>query len=160
LKASEKGLLGGDNNGSGPMMNPGGHRSVDWDAPIVLFDMPGDLFAKTVTQGCVISSHHNEFRVSNPSTEGLEDKDERLWTPNPVDSVSYVFILEKPLLLPSKSLWVPLLCRMFRTETSREEMISSPWMTFSTESLSLCSNCCTECLDLVPDMNVGISYHT
>jgi len=40
-------LLGGDNNANDPAAADG-HRQVNWDAPIVPFDMPADFFAATV----------------------------------------------------------------------------------------------------------------
>ena len=57
-------LLGGNNNGSDPPA-VSGHRQVNWDAPIVPFDMPGDFFAATVPRGLLLNSVSNEFRVSN-----------------------------------------------------------------------------------------------
>lgn len=64
-------LLGGDNNGNDVAGDKygwfkEGHRQVNWDAPIVPFDMPGDFFAATVTRGMTVSSLKDEFRVSNP----------------------------------------------------------------------------------------------
>ncbi|EEC48023.1 predicted protein [Phaeodactylum tricornutum CCAP 1055/1] len=59
-------LLGGENNGNGAAPSAEGHRQVNWDAPIVPFDMPGDFFATTVDRGLNLRSKRDEFRVSNP----------------------------------------------------------------------------------------------
>ena len=63
-------LLGGPNNGSSPFQNPSGHRQVNWDAPIVPTDMPGDFFANTVTRGLLLDSASGKFFVSNEPNSG------------------------------------------------------------------------------------------
>ena len=72
-------LLGGDNNGNDPNANPSGHRSINWDAGLVPFDMPGDFFANTVTRGLTLQTrdpNDNEFRISNPPADSgtIDDK--------------------------------------------------------------------------------------
>lgn len=67
-------LLGSENNGNTPGPLGAGHRSVNWDAPIVPFDMPGDFFKAQVTRGITFKSDGNEFRVSNPpASSGITD---------------------------------------------------------------------------------------
>lgn len=58
--------LGGENNGNdkGPLAD--GFRSIDWDADIVPFDMPGNFFKDEVTRGMELVGT-KEFRVSNPA---------------------------------------------------------------------------------------------
>lgn len=62
--------LGGDDNGNeaGPLFK--GHRSINWDADIVPFDMPGDFFKNTVTRGALFKTWGNKFAVSNPVSTG------------------------------------------------------------------------------------------
>lgn len=42
--------LGGQDNGNSSGLSHG-HRSINWDANIVPFKMPGDFFKNTVTRG-------------------------------------------------------------------------------------------------------------
>lgn len=62
--------LGGEDNGNaqGPLKK--GHRSINWDAGIVPFDMPGDFFKTTVTRGAQFNTYGNSFAVSNPPPAG------------------------------------------------------------------------------------------
>jgi len=60
-------ILGGDNNGNNAGPFEDGHRQINWDAPIVPFDMPGNFFASTVDRGLTVNANRPEFRVSNPA---------------------------------------------------------------------------------------------
>lgn len=59
-------VLGGDDNGNSPGL-ASGHRSINWDAPVVPFNMPGDFFKNTVTRGAEFLAVEGAFAVSNPS---------------------------------------------------------------------------------------------
>lgn len=65
--------LGGiDNlNEAGPLDD--GHRSINWDAAAVPFDMPFDFFDRTVTRGAVFKAKGKKFAVSNPAMAPPED---------------------------------------------------------------------------------------
>lgn len=58
--------LGGEDNGNSPGLAHG-HRSINWDADIVPFNMPGDFFKNTVTRGAEFLAVEGDFAVSNPS---------------------------------------------------------------------------------------------
>lgn len=58
--------LGGQDNGNSPGLAHG-HRSINWDADIVPFNMPGDFFKNTVTRGAEFLAVEGDFAVSNPS---------------------------------------------------------------------------------------------
>ncbi|KAL3903010.1 MAG: hypothetical protein SGARI_005569, partial [Bacillariaceae sp.] len=69
-------FLGGINNGNDPNSNDTGHRQINWDAPAVPFNMPGEFFANVVTRGALLetSDGSDSFRVSNqPEDQGIED---------------------------------------------------------------------------------------
>ncbi|CAD7696361.1 unnamed protein product [Ostreobium quekettii] len=59
-------LMGGEDNGNSPGPIQAGFRSVNWDADVVPFDMPGNFFRDGVTRGMALTTEGNEFRVSNP----------------------------------------------------------------------------------------------
>lgn len=61
--------LGGvDNiNKEGPLGS--GHRSINWDADAVPFNMPGDFFKNTVTRGAEFFAVEGKFAVSNPPSQ-------------------------------------------------------------------------------------------
>lgn len=62
--------LGGEDNGNSPGPLTKGHRSINWDAGIVPFDMPGDFFKTNVTRGAQFRTYGNSFAVSNPPPAG------------------------------------------------------------------------------------------
>lgn len=67
--------LGGIDNGN-ERGKHSGHRSINWDAPIVPFNMPGDFFKNTVTRGAEFLAVEGSFAVSNPADtdpSGIED---------------------------------------------------------------------------------------
>ncbi|KAI0563504.1 hypothetical protein FGB62_38g24 [Gracilaria domingensis] len=66
-------LLGGENNGNSAGPLEGGQRSINWDAPIVPFDMAGDFFNVNVTRGAVFYTEGGQFAVSNPSSPPPQD---------------------------------------------------------------------------------------
>lgn len=60
-----RGLGGVDNaNDAGPLAK--GHRSINWDADVVPFNMPGNFFKVTVTRGAEFLAKGGKFVVSNP----------------------------------------------------------------------------------------------
>lgn len=63
--------LGGVDNGNAPgaETNGAGHRSINWDADVVPFNMPGDFFKNTVTRGAEFFAVEGKFAVSNPSPQ-------------------------------------------------------------------------------------------
>lgn len=65
-----RGKLGGQDNGNEPGPLMAGHRSINWDAAAVPFDMPGDFFKNTVTRGALFTTLGNKFAVSNPVPPG------------------------------------------------------------------------------------------
>eukprot|EP00737_Agarophyton_chilense_P001148 gb/GEZJ01001278.1/.p2 GENE.gb/GEZJ01001278.1/~~gb/GEZJ01001278.1/.p2 ORF type:complete len:265 (-),score=31.52 gb/GEZJ01001278.1/:712-1506(-) len=71
--ADFKTLLGGDNNGNAPGPLPSGQRSINWDADIVPFNMPGNFFNNVVTRGAVFHARGGKFAVSNPGTPPPKD---------------------------------------------------------------------------------------
>eukprot|EP00737_Agarophyton_chilense_P005255 gb/GEZJ01007602.1/.p1 GENE.gb/GEZJ01007602.1/~~gb/GEZJ01007602.1/.p1 ORF type:complete len:265 (+),score=33.21 gb/GEZJ01007602.1/:314-1108(+) len=68
-----KKLLGGENNGNnaGPLLS--GQRSINWDADIVPFNMPGNFFNKVVTRGAVFHARGGKFAVSNGGASSAKD---------------------------------------------------------------------------------------
>lgn len=71
---SYRNALGQPNNGNSPGPLRSGHRSINWDADIVPFDMPFDFFKVNVTRGAEFHSSCNKFAVSNPpSDSGIVD---------------------------------------------------------------------------------------
>lgn len=69
--------LGGEDNGN-VAGKAKGHRSINWDAPIVPFNMPGDFFKNTVTRGAEFRAAKGKFAVSNPSPKdpsGVHDNE-------------------------------------------------------------------------------------
>ncbi|KAL3917666.1 MAG: hypothetical protein SGILL_004606 [Bacillariaceae sp.] len=69
-------FLGGSNNGNAAESISTGHRQINWDAPAVPFDMPGEFFANVVPRGALLetSDGSDSFRVSNPpEDQGIED---------------------------------------------------------------------------------------
>ncbi|PXF39646.1 hypothetical protein BWQ96_03556 [Gracilariopsis chorda] len=68
-----KELLGGDDNGNAPGPLEKGQRSINWDAGIVPFNMPGDFFNTRVTRGAVLMAKGGKFAVSNPAMPPPED---------------------------------------------------------------------------------------
>lgn len=59
-------FLGGADNGNSPGLAHG-HRSINWDADVVPFKMPGDFFKNTVTRGAEFLAVEGDFAVSNPA---------------------------------------------------------------------------------------------
>ena len=57
--------LGGIDNGNNPGQTSG-HRSINWDAAVVPFNMPGDFFRNNVTRGAEFLAVEGRFAVSNP----------------------------------------------------------------------------------------------
>lgn len=57
--------LGGVDNGNAPGQGSG-FRSINWDAVIVPFRMPGDFFKNVVTRGAEFLAVEGKFAVSNP----------------------------------------------------------------------------------------------
>lgn len=102
--------LGGIDNGNAPGQSSG-HRSINWDAGIVPFRMPGDFFKNTVTRGAEFLAVEGKFAVSNPpptDPSGVQDNrfssfrnvfqwrfrtfsPERLFTPTKSNEVITVF---------------------------------------------------------------------
>eukprot|EP00181_Compsopogon_caeruleus_P003018 CAMPEP_0184678838 /NCGR_PEP_ID=MMETSP0312-20130426/1651_1 /TAXON_ID=31354 /ORGANISM="Compsopogon coeruleus, Strain SAG 36.94" /LENGTH=248 /DNA_ID=CAMNT_0027127895 /DNA_START=112 /DNA_END=855 /DNA_ORIENTATION=- len=61
--------LGGVNNENNPGPLTTGYREINWDAPIVPFNMPGNFFRATVTRGLQVIAKQGKFAVSNdPNT--------------------------------------------------------------------------------------------
>jgi hypothetical protein len=65
-------MLGGIDNGNNPSALTG-FRRVNWDAPIVPFDTPGNFFVSTVDRGMTVASDSGEFRVSDPTPNPSND---------------------------------------------------------------------------------------
>ena len=68
-------LLGGVNNGNSIEILPTGHRQINWDAPIVPFNMPPDFFVRNITRGQNSRSSNNMFVVSNPVNNTVNGPD-------------------------------------------------------------------------------------
>ncbi|KAI0559345.1 hypothetical protein FGB62_156g02 [Gracilaria domingensis] len=66
-------LIGGEDNGNSAGPLAGGQRSINWDAPIVPFDMARDFFNVNVTRGAVFYTEGGQFAVSNPSSPPPQD---------------------------------------------------------------------------------------
>lgn len=66
--------LGGEDNGSDKGPFSSGQRSINWDAEIVPFDMPGNFFNTKVPRGALFSTSRGEFRVSNPPPPLADDR--------------------------------------------------------------------------------------
>lgn len=91
--------MGGDDNGNtaGPLNY--GHRSINWDAPIVPFDMPANFFNKPpTTRGAVFQAWPPKFAVSNPS--GSWPKDDKFSSLNERASRSFITFSPKRLFTP------------------------------------------------------------
>lgn len=91
-------LLGGVDNLSNPAVAEG-FRTINWDAPFVPFEMPGDFFAVNVTRGLSIGSEENEFRVSNPP----DDSDNLFDSINPYASQDFSTFSPPRLFSPIKN---------------------------------------------------------
>lgn len=65
--------LGGDDNlsNAGPIEQ--GHRSINWDAAAVPFNMPFDFFNTVATRGAIFKAKGKDFAVSNPATPTPQD---------------------------------------------------------------------------------------
>ena len=91
--------LGGDDNGNtvGPLNY--GHRSINWDAPIVPFNMPANFFnSPPTTRGAVFQASPPKFAVSNPS--GGWSKDDKFSSLNERASRSFITFSPKRLFTP------------------------------------------------------------
>ena len=91
--------LGGDDNGSEKGPIKGGRRSINWDADVVPFDMPGNFFKNVVTRGAKMIARGGEFRVSNPVPP---NGDNRFSTINRRASKDFITFSPKRLFTPLK----------------------------------------------------------
>lgn len=85
--ASYRAALGGVDNVDKPGPIYSGHRSINWDAPGLPFDMPGNFFDKVVPRGIIFKTARGEFRVSNPGPPIVDDRFNSILPP----SVSTMF---------------------------------------------------------------------
>lgn len=93
--------LGGIDNGNGPGQKKG-QRSINWDADVVPFDMPGNFFKNTVTRGAEFFAKGGKFAVSNPPNDGYSFFDNRFSSFNPIFPKLFITFSPKRLFTPVK----------------------------------------------------------